>query len=149
MQPSTTISKSQRVFKFRAWNEEKMIYSDVHKFVIRFDGDIGCFNEKIQMYDTVNWYLMQFTGIYDKNDKEIYEGDLMRVLDRDWPSGGGDPQEHMRSIASICEVVYHVDRFSLVKRKHGYSDEDLGQTYGRDLFEVIGNIYENPELLNP
>lgn len=90
----------------------------------------------------------QFTGLLDKHRKEIYEGDLMLVLDRDWPSGDGDPQIHMRNIASICEVVFHNGCFQLIQRKgHGYFTWDLAQTHGRDIFEVIGNIYSNPELI--
>lgn len=89
----------------------------------------------------------QFTGLHDKAGNGIYEGDLIRVLDRDWPSGDGDPKQHMLNIASICEVVYDEDRFVLVKRKNGYSDEDLCKSYGRDLFEVIGNVHQHKHLI--
>ena len=63
--------------------------------------------------------LMQFTGLKDKNGKEIYEGDIVR---QDYDN-------------ALCEVKFISGCFSPFKHD--------GQ------FVVIGNIYENPELLKP
>ena len=130
---------SQRVIKFRAWHMNLLeMQHDVHL--------LDSFSEMLSRPET--YHVMQFTGLLDKNGKEIYEGDLMKVLDRDWPSGEGDPAKHMDSISAICEVVFHNGCFMLIRRKGGtYFQWELASTYGRDIFSVISNIHQNPELL--
>jgi len=74
-----------------------------------------------------DYILMQYTGLKDKNGKEIYEGDVLMRGEK----GEGD---------ITGEVVYHHSGFFMEfekgKRMSVYED-----------FEVIGNIYENPELV--
>lgn len=76
--------------------------------------------------------LMQYTGLKDKNGKEIYEGDVVRVI----PNEAGTP------LARVCEVR--------ISPRMGYTlfinNRICAFSYEVDT-EVIGNIYENPELM--
>lgn len=63
---------------------------------------------------------MQFTGLVDKNKKEIYEGDIIRGETRKF------------------EVIFYAGMFTT----------DVGQYLLNGEYEIIGNIYENPELLD-
>jgi len=77
--------------------------------------------------------LMQFTGLKDKNGKEIYEGDIVQV---DW--GGLDKVEGF---------LEGLDKpFAVEFRYYGWFPFDKALPMPKDI-EVIGNIYENPELL--
>ena len=70
---------------------------------------------------------VQFTGLLDKNGKEIYEGDIVK-----WANGKD----------AVDEVIYSGDRFLL----HNLGAPSLAKI-SIDC-EIIGNIYENPELTN-
>ena len=93
--------------------------------------------------------LMQYTGLKDKNGRDIFEGDVVRILYTDWVSKSeGDPrtlEQYKIDKSHIGVVTYSVDRFLL-----NFGEENEGRitegTHGEK--EVIGNIYENPELLN-
>ena len=115
------------------------------------------------LYDRI---LMQFTGLTDKNGVEIYEGDVIKF--HYFYGTLGDGMGFVESEASLVGVV-KFDEFGItvtdIKCKHwqeltGYEERE-GESYIYQLyamnessvheesFEVIGNIYENPELLNP
>ena len=92
-------------------------------------------------------YVRQFTGSKDKNDKEIYEGDIVRILYTDWMSKSESDertmQQYLIDISNIGVIEFNEDRFS-VKIENKYNSIFPGR-YG--YIEVIGNIFENPELL--
>ena len=78
------------------------------------------------------WYpcvLMQFTGLKDRDGKEIYEGDIIESDDDD---------------GKECFDVYFLDGSFVV-----HTGEEIEVLFNIDtsLFEVIGNIYENPNLI--
>ena len=120
-----------REIEFRAWlkNEKKIV--DV--FVLAFDnqgieyldevGDI-----KRELFDNIE--LIQYTGIKDKNDKKIFEGDIVKCK-----IGNVDFEGY---------VYFYGGRFEFIDFEDDEETEFL--CYCDDL-EVIGNIYENPELL--
>jgi|SRR6185369_784403 len=136
-----------RQIKFRAWNRDdnKMEYSTGGFALFPFMGCIERLQDKIvrpaihntQLLYPFNGEAMQFTGLLDKNGKEIYEGDLIK---RDL---------RLPNCVGICQVVYEGGRYLVedVKSKSAKDLLEFGDLGGIKINEVIGNIYENKELL--
>jgi len=80
--------------------------------------------------------IMQFTGLKDKNSKEIYEGDICQRTE----------QLGVKYFKVRCQIVYKQDRFGLCWITKSFFNDNLFP-HLEDL-EVIGNIYENQELLH-
>lgn len=90
----------------------------------------------------------EYTNLLDKDGKEIYEGDVVRILYTDWPSQIGyelSLEEYKKSISRIGRVVYAGGSFSIEFDKNHATGSLFEGTHGEK--EVIGNIYENPELI--
>lgn len=81
----------------------------------------------------------QYTGLHDKNGKEIYEGDILRYKDNLSKANGEISRKDSSSVTVIKWMEYGF----------GYHKYDTAWDYDGLPFEseVIGNIYENPELL--
>ena len=117
-----------RKLKFRAWDkvENKMLF-DADPFALHVSGS----NEPIfaKSHKNENCIFEQYTGLKDKNGKEIYEGDIVQIDDH---------------ILGDFEVVWQGLGWK-IKRATGY--ETLYVHKSEDC-TVIGNIHENPELLD-
>lgn len=91
-----------------------------------------------------DYELMQFTGLLDKNGKEIYEGDVIRInnLVENWKRG--EPEFDWR----VLRVWWNRYTWSLQNEviARPLTDYDLRTLEPYEL-EVIGNIYENPDLI--
>ena len=147
-----------RQFKFRAW--DKHLKEIVYKFCI---GSVTNVDDDLWTCPTVwtgtGWVnndmleIMQYTGLKDINGKEIYEGDIVKILERDWPSrldlfSELSHQQYLDKLSSLAQVVFSDGRFRLNPiTVNNYYCEYAGNNERRDIFEVIGNIHENPELL--
>jgi len=131
-----------REIKFRGWDEDRkeMYNGDFIEENPAFTTGLSYGHLFIAKHDP-DWReltLMQYTGLKDKNGKEIYEGDIMK-----WESNGN---------CSISFVVWCLDRWRF-NSYMGMGTLDL-YPYVQAIpsrypkAEVIGNIYENPELLS-
>lgn len=138
-----------REIKFRAYNKLEREMQTVlnvgffygEEMIISADSDDGqkdYYEEKLK--DIV---LMQYTGLKDKNGKEIYEGDILKTPV--WVKNVG---------LGVCifnqeNNVNFISGFGIYTKDSYYNRyQDLVCSDEWDEFEVIGNIYENPELLN-
>jgi len=81
----------------------------------------------------------QYTGLKDKNGKKIYGGDIACCT-------GGEHCQGYYEYQGICEVKWQGNGFDLIdiRKKHGWG---WGFIDTFEQIEVIGNIHENPELL--
>lgn len=131
----------ERELKFRAWDKsrsEMYIPHTIHINPItksfggmRFNGDF--------MEDSI---LMQFTGLKDKNEKEIYEGDIALVT-------APDTYGSQKRIAiEFKDGAYLIEWGNMFYDGADITTINWAMVFDFQ-FEVIGNIYENPELLNP
>lgn len=126
-----------RKIKFRGWipEDKKMFYQDdqyLGSFIRRLVGFITGFKEhESYLSGKLEDYLMQYTGLKDKNGVEIYEGDVV----------DGYKGKH---VIEWGEIVGY--GFGFVWRPLEGNTESV--TGFIDEYEVIGNIYENPDLLN-
>jgi len=132
----------------------QMIYN-VEKL---YDG-IGCAENPIlggyssfgSLIDNEDFVLMQFTGICDKNGKKVFEGDVVKVfVDTRYKStGNGNPVIEIPMYINY-EVKYVKEMYSLsipaLKFKPLTSVPSYFKT-GDMSFEIIGNLYENPNLI--
>ena len=145
-----------REIKFRGWDkyDKKMIYDlcqvDSFWHYYSYSDDTGLHFGKTGPNgvgeDFENKYIMQYTGLKDKNGEKIYEGD---ILEEHTPSGFNYSVVKFGEInisifsckAKMCTCFY--------QDYSNFNDNWSEVTLGNNLknIEVIGNIYENPELL--
>ena len=115
-----------REIKFRAWDSEKIIYGV----------DISNNGTVIQSgYEYPSWVIMQFTGLIDKNGKEIYEDDWCTAKFR------------TKNGIQVVQGRIIMDEFMWCIDCTGCVGDDIFSINRLHDFEIIGNIYENPELL--
>ena len=120
-------------YKFRAWNKEKRV---MHYFnLFQLDRDYHIEDEETLEKMPV----MQFTGLKDKNGRDIYKDDIVKG---EWQDAG----ETRKSVMLVGQTPK--DGFEPFQEKRGKSSGVLWDTYiDASDFEIIGNIHENPELL--
>lgn len=115
--------------KFRAWSEEgKVMYYDVYPFkddTLLLSYDEIAFDE----VPASDFILMQSTGIKYESGNEIFEGDIVHAY-----SEG----------ARLIGVIEYFDNAYCIKDKNGIYNSLWTNA---EQYEIIGNIYENPEFL--
>lgn len=118
----------KREIKFRAWDtiQKRMFYAGECKFSLDLSG--GLFDDEMSPPLNVSYrfVLMQYTGLEDKNGKEIYEGDIVK----------------RGKLGNLIKAVKWAENSSHC----GWNI--VGSSWRFYQPEVIGNIYENPDLLS-
>lgn len=120
-----------REIKFRAWHKEKKIMGEVleidtiHSEICFFNSNVDC----SEFADLRHIELMQYTELKDKNDKEIYEGDIITI-------------HNVRA-----KVIFNSEEARFILKIDEF-ETGIPFTNNNNLrMEIIGNIYKNPELL--
>ncbi len=120
-----------REIKFRAWNPDtkRMVYYLQSKGltlpIIAKERELVL----VANVDELEW--LQYIGLRDKNNKEIYEGDLIKDSDSDF----------------IGQVVFDTETLAFTTKFQSNELWGFVPRHGKDNHcEIIGNIYENPEL---
>lgn len=125
-----------RVIKFRVWSENMNCW--VENFIINQNGNIEVFAKYLPRSIEPNkkLILMQYTDLKDGNGVEIYEGDMLSSMGMD-----------------VVEAFYNTENSSFMFKVINLKEEGVyGNTFEGSYAnvtnrEVIGNVYENPELL--
>lgn len=134
----------KREIKFRAWDiAYKQMYYPTTELYVEWDKHYGsklicevATEKGSRALSDTEYEIVQFTGLKDKNGKDIYEGD---IVDQElWIKVG----EYARTIGVVKYSAPHFISFCV-----GEWEGAQAKLNGNAI--VIGNIYENPELLNP
>lgn len=133
-----------REIKFRAWEITGKVMVDWNTMMqtaFNRSGEHDKFGLLYRVFTRKpDMVLMQFTGLLDKSGKEIYEGDILRLY--------GNALAQMTWVDRAVRMI----GFGAVEFRRGDErviDTADVKTFAREMgrSEVIGNIYENPELL--
>ena len=126
-----------REIKFRAWLKEERKMVNVETLFIGINR--LCFGnsktEDLFFRDFEEVELMQYTGLKDKNGKEIYEGDIV-LIKLDETSTWHKTVVGFKKGVFIADLIDKEDYVYIFH--HGFTGDD---------FEIIGNVYENKNLL--
>ena len=130
---------ANRILKFRAWVQKQNRMIEVFGFnehlVFEQTWDSPSIKENI--FEIEYCHIMQFTGLIDKNGTEIYEGDIIkRVI-------GYQGDENI----SFDLISFHGAHFSATRFSPDLRTEGFLGNWTFHTMEVIGNYFENPELL--
>lgn len=126
-----------REIKFRVWDVENKEMLEVQELDFEstfYGGRIAIRPDQYNDYfNTEDMILMQYTGLHDKNGKEIYEGDIVGI-------------DYLSYIVTGVVTYSTKDAMYILTNTNSIADENEPLGDYKNL-EVIGNTYDNPELL--
>lgn len=134
--------------KFRVWDIERECYLDETELEgVAPDGKYILYIEEEEISKLEiegNYILEQYTGLKDKNGKEIYEGDIVAVKNDDIPFSLVNA---LTTEKWLVRFNKHRAAFTMVKSTRRRNFIRTFQNTKQDDIEVIGNIHENDDLL--
>jgi uncharacterized phage protein (TIGR01671 family) len=142
-----------REIKFRAWNKEKkQMTPSFNLWSLTEDENFNLCLDGYGILYPSRVILMQFTGLHDKNGKEIYEGDIVRIItavNEYYDEEGDLIEDENEKIAFISfdDGTFVAENSSGEICQWDDGTHDWYSLENAIILEVIGNIYENPELL--
>ena len=130
-----------REYKFRVWDTENKEMLKVQELDFEdtfYGGRLSIRTDQYNDYfDIEDMILMQYTGLKDKKQKEIYEGDIIKI------------KHEFDNTEYICEIIYVDGAFRTKKFIFGSYYDCLYYWYANDCeIEIIGNVWEDSDLLN-
>lgn len=128
-----------RKIKFRAFLKTKKMMVDIYDISLNPAYIIGFSNDEYVGISNIidDFELMQFTGLYDKNGKEIYEGDIIKYTNN---------QKGVYEIGKKMKGFIVFNEYNQCYLSKNNFQKDMNWQYAENI-KVIGNIYENPELI--
>ena len=123
----------KREIKFRAWDKENKKMAQVSRI------NFGPGGIRYLVDDSV---LLEYTGLHDKNEREIYEGDILKVT-------GEDGGSYVASVRWFSDEGYPAFDLEGIPETWNYDANTLATIFQRGVekCEVIGNIFEDKQLL--
>ena len=138
-------------FKGKSIGTGEWLFGNLFQFGIHPPANVPCvcpsvptWEDALDIYNVDEKTVGQFTGLYDKNGKEIYEGDIVRHPYID-PIFGGLVTSENEDDYPTSEVVFNEGSFAIRFRDTHYY---LCEFVRKNVAEVVGNVHDNPELLD-
>lgn len=134
----------KREIRFRAWNKKDKVMVDVAAMNFGPSGLWSLIEDavdaELQLADSYD--LMQYTGLHDKNGREVYEGDILKVTSEDGES-------YVATVKWFGDEGYPAFDLAGIPAAWCYESNALATIFesGVETCEVIGNIFEDKQLL--
>ncbi|EMW6304986.1 DNA-packaging protein [Enterococcus faecalis] len=135
------MKRCKMIPKFRAWNKRENTMRDVAVLHFTKGGKVNSIEywktpSELKSYHVRNLVLVQSTGLKDKNGVEIFEGDIVQYRDGEY--------SYLGIVKRDC-YQFFIDG---IEPDDSYDFIDVSNTFdGTSSLEILGNIHENPELL--